>query len=266
MGEYQGVGFHERANIPDDLFILNPFRQRMITGKRNYRYLWSRFGWAGILLTLFGLLIIGVAMPGLINEVRLATMKTDLTEAQVQDHRVSHGKSTSYYVTYGFKENGQVFSREESVSSSEYNQWSIGDYVNVTYAVEDPNTSHLGGKGIHWGSVAFVPIILIILAIIGGVTWASGRPMRLRVQRLQREGQIIFGQLKSSRGQRITRGSGKSRHTDYDVTILAQFTSPTGKKIDTQATFVRDDLKKKELPTSGSVAILYGSDSDVLLL
>src|SRR5215470_14843150 len=108
MGEYQGVGFHESASIPSDLFILNPFRQRMVTGKRNYAYLWSRFGWAGILLTLFALLIIGIALPGLINEVRLATMKTDLTEAQVQDHRVSHGKSTSYYVTYEFKNKGQV--------------------------------------------------------------------------------------------------------------------------------------------------------------
>src|SRR5690349_8678920 len=110
MGEYQGVGFHESASIPDDLFILNPFRQRMVTGKRNYRYLWGRFGWASIFLTIFMLFMIGVAMPGLINEVRLATMKTDLTEAQVQDHRVSHGKSTSYYVTYEFKDKGQVYS------------------------------------------------------------------------------------------------------------------------------------------------------------
>src|SRR5258706_16355738 len=112
MGEYQGVGFHDSTSIPADLFILNPFRQRMITGKRNYAYLWKRFGWVSIILTFFLLIIVGFAMPSLINEVRLATMKTASTEARVEDHHVTHGKSTSYYLTYMFKEKGQEYSRE----------------------------------------------------------------------------------------------------------------------------------------------------------
>ena len=266
MGEYQGVGFQESASVPDDLFIMNPMRQHLVTGRRNYRYLWSRFGWGGVFLTFFILLMIGIGMPRVITEVRLATMKTASTEARVSDHRVTHGKSTSYYLTYEFTSKGHTYSQENSVDSGEYDDRPIGSYVNVTYAVDDPDTSHLGGPGINLSSILYLPIILGILLIIGFGWWLQAHPMRLKVQRLKRDGQIIFGQLKSSRGELIRRGSGKNRHTDFDVKIYCQFLNPSGKKVDAQATFTRNDLKKKELQTTGSVAVLYASDSDYLVL
>lgn len=194
------------------------------------------------------------------------TMKTALAEAKLINQRVSHGKSTSYYETYEFNVKGQIYRREENVSRDEYNQRSIGSFVQVTYAVDDPSTSHLGGAGLRLGSVIFIPILLGIMAIVGLVTWLEGRATRLRVKRLRREGQLIFGQLKSSTSKLVTRGSGKNRRTDYDVTIYCQFINPNGKRIDTQATFPRNDLKKKELQTQGTIAVLYGSDTDYIVL
>jgi len=266
MGEYQGVGFQESASIPSDLFILNPFRQQLVTGRRNYRYLWSRFGCGGVFLTFFVLVMIGIGMPRVITEVRLATMKTASGEAKVVDHQISHGKSTTYSITYELTVKGQTYGGDESVSSSEYNDWPIGTYVQVTYAVDDPCTSHLGGAGINWLSIIYLPIILGIVLIIGFFWWRNSRAMRLKIRHLQQDGQLIFGQLKSSSGTLIKRGSGKSRRTDYDVTIYCQFLNPSGKKVDAQATFTRNDLKKKELQTTGSVAVLYVNDADYMVL
>ena len=147
MGEYQGVGFHESASIPADLFILNPLRQHLVTGRHNYRYLWSRFGWGGVLLTFFVLFMIGTGMPRVINEVRLATMRTASGEATVVDHHVSHGNSTTYTITYELTIKGQIYSQDESVSRSEYDKWPIGTYVNVTYAVDDPAHHIWAGRG-----------------------------------------------------------------------------------------------------------------------
>lgn len=266
MGFYQGVGFQDTTSVPEDLFILNPFHQRIVTGRRNYRYLWSRFGCAGVFLTFFVVFMIGLALPKFIIEVRLMTMKTASAEARIIDQRISRGKSTSYYETYEFTIKDKSYRREENVSSSEYNENPIGSYVQVTYAVDDPKTSHLGGQGLRLGSVIFIPILLGIMAVVGLGMWFGGRSNRLRVKRLRRDGQLIFGQLKSSTGTLVTRGSGKNRHTDYDVTIYCQFTNPSGKRIDTQATFTRNDMKKKELQTQGTVAVLYGSDADYIVL
>ncbi len=266
MGIYQGVGFSETTHIPDDLFILNPSLQRMVTGKRNYGYLWNQFGWGTVIAILFVMLMLAFAMPRFINEVRLATMKTTSTEARITEHRISRGKSTTYYVTYEFTDNDHTYSREDTVSSSEYSQWPIGKYVSVTYAADDPNTSHLGGQGLRFGSIVFIPIILIMFVIVGGVIWFHGRSTRMKVKRLRQDGQLIFGQLMSSTGQMVRRGSGKSRRNDFDVTIYCQFISPTGKRIDTQATYTRNDLKKKELQIRGSIAVLYGQDNDYMVL
>ncbi len=266
MSEYQGIGFHETTSIPADLFILNPMRQHLVTGRRNYGYLWSRFGWGGVFLTLFVLLMVGIGMPRVITEMRLATMKTISTEARVSDHRITHGKSTSYYLRYDITVKGQTYSQEESVSSSEYNDHPIGDYVQATYVVDDPSTSHLGGSGINWGSIFYLPIMAVILLVIGIGWWIQTRPMRLKLQHLKRDGQLIFGQLKSSRGELIRRGSGKNRRTDYDVSIYCQFTNPSGKKIDAHATYTRNDLKKKDLQTTGAIAVLYVNDADYMVL
>lgn len=266
MGEYQGVGFGASEDVPSDLFILNPFRQHLVTGRRNYVYMARRFGCVGVLITFLLVFMILIGMPRVITEIRLATMKTASGEARIIDHRVTHGKSTTYSVTYQLKVKGQQYDQDETVSSLEYDEWPIGTFVNVTYVVEDPNTSHLGGAGINWLSIIYLPIILMGILIFLFFWWRGSRKERQRIRHLRQEGQIIYGQLKSSRGELFTRGSGKNRHTDYDVSVYCQFVSPTGKKIDATATYIRNDLKKRGLPQSGSMAILYASDNDYLVI
>lgn len=266
MTSYTSVGFGETASIPEDLFFLNPGYQHMVTGKRAYGYYWSKFGLAGILLTVFFVFLIGIMIPSFVNEMRLMTMETVTTEGRVVDSRVSRGKSTSYYLTYTFSVNDVDYKREESISKSEYNEHNNGDWVTITYVKEDPTSSHLGLAGLHWTAISPFLFVIGFFALMGAVFFISDLPRRRRVARLRRDGQLIFGQLMASNGVMVRRGSGKSRRIDYDVTIYYQFMNPNQKRLDRQETFVRNDLKKKDLQSRGSVAVLYASDDDYMVL
>ncbi len=266
MTGYTSVGFGETASIPEDLFFLNPTYQHMIPGKRDYGYLWSKFGWAGILLTLFFVFLIGVMIPSFVNEMRLMTMPTNTTEGRVTNTRISSGKSTSYYLTYAFSVNEVEYTREESITRSEYYARNNGDWVTLTYVKDDPSSSHLGLAGLKWTAISPFVFVIGFFAIMGAVFFISDLPRRRRVARLRRDGQLIFGQLMASNGVMVKRGSGKSRRIDYDVTIYYQLVNPDQKRLDKQETFVRNDLKKKDLQTRGSVAVLYVNDSDYMVL
>jgi hypothetical protein len=136
----------------------------------------------------------------------------------------------------------------------------------VTFMLSDPKVSHIGGNGIRWMEITpsvFVAGIFLLILMIWELT---NLPQFLRIRRMKREGQVILGQLKGTYGALVRRGSGKGRHTDYDVTVYYQFTNPSERKTEGNTTFVRNDLKKDELPQSGSVAILYVSDTDYLVL
>ncbi len=266
MGQFQAVGFGSSISVPEDLFILNPMHQHMITDTWNYGYLWNKFGWGVVISLLVFIIFVVVSAPQIINEVRLSILKTEHLDAQVTDHRVSRGKSTSYYVTYTFTVNERTYSREESVSSGEYNTLEVGGRIAITYAVNDPNTSHVGGSGFHWKSILGIFFFAVFILIIGIIWTVQAMPNMMRIRRLRRDGQLIFGRLMSSSDAMIKRGSGKSKRTDYDVTIYYRFMTLTEKTIDTKATFTRNDLKNKLLQTTGSVAILYVSDSDYMVL
>jgi len=267
MTTIEGVGFSNSASIPDDLFILNPSHQKMVTGKRNYSYIWTQYGVASLLVCLFGGLTLLLALPEFLTEFRLATAKTVQTIGQVTDHRISaRSKSTTYYITYEFTNNEHTYRREVAVDAGEYDNLNISAKIPVTFMTSDPNVSHLGEKGIRWSQLRLF-IFIFGAFVVGGVIWQVIRiPKYLKMRRMWRDGQIIVGQLKGTYGEMIKRGSGKNRRTDYDVTVYYQFTNPNGRKIDSEATFTRNDYKKKELPQNGSVAVLYVSGDDYLIL
>ncbi len=267
MISIEGVGFSDSASIPDDLFILNPSHQKMVTGKRNYSYIWTQYGIVGLLIVFFIGMTLLIGLSELVTEFRLATAPTIQTIGEVTDHRVSVGsKSTTYYLTYAFTNNEHTYSREVVVDNGEYSRMNIGNEIKVTFLATDPTVSHIGEKGIRWSELRFL-IFIVGFFIIGGVIWQLIMiPKYLRMRRMRRDGQLIVGQLRGTYGEMIKRGSGKNRRTDYDVTAYYQFTNPNGRKIEGQSTFTRNDYKKKELPQAGSVAVLYVSGEDYLLL
>src|SRR4051794_29276851 len=121
MTTLEGVGFSNSASIPHDLFILNPSHQKMMTGKRNYSYLWKQYGIAGLLIAFLIGFTIAIGLQEIVTEFRLATAPTIQTIGEVTDHRVSVGsKSTTYYLTYNFTVNERTYTREVVVNSSEY--------------------------------------------------------------------------------------------------------------------------------------------------
>lgn len=266
MSAIDGVGFSNSATIPEDLFLLNPSHQKMVTGRRNYRYLWHQFGWGGVFLTLFVAAMFALTVPSFLTEVRLATLKTAQTKGQVIDHRISRGKSTSYYLTYQFTVQSQSYTQEESISSEEYYDHRIGESIPVTYVSGDPTTSHIGENGIRW--TAMLPLLVIggFFVVFGLIMIVIQIPGFRRFRRMRRDGQLILGQLRGAGGAMIRRGSGKNRRTDYDVTIQFGFITPNGKRIDSEKMHTRNDLKKKTLPTSGTVAVLYVNDDDYMVL
>lgn len=166
-------------------------------------------------------------------------------------------------MTYTFSVNNRSYRREVSMSKGEYTK---GDWVTITYVIEDPATSHLGLPGFDSGTLLFIVLIPGFFISYGLLLFFKDLPRRRRVARLRRNGQLIFGQLMSSRGKEVQRGWGKSRHTDYDVTIFYQFVNPDQKRIDSNETFIRNDLKNKYLPPHGAVAVLYASDDDFMVL
>ncbi len=262
----EGVGFSNSASIPDDLFLLNPLHQKTVTGRLNIGYALRRFGCGGALITLFALFMIGITIPAFLTEYRLATLKTGQTKAEITDQRISRGKSTTYYITYQFTVDDRTYRQEDSVGKDAYYGNEVGGNIPVTYVASDPDTSHIGENGIHWNSILPMVFIggffLLMVVLLGG----SQIPQYRRFRRMRRDGQLILGQLRGARGEMIRRGSGKSRRTDYDVTIRYEFTTPTGRKMDGEKTVTRNDLKKKYLQTSGSVAVLYVNDGDYLVL
>jgi len=254
----QGDDSPASRNAPADLFILNPIHQYELTDKRNYTYhLWWRYGGLTAILLV---ITISIKIPELIDEIRLMAMKTASIEAEVVENDVSTDRGASYYyVKYQFIVKNQIYSRKVSVNPSEYNQWPVGAYLPVIYVVDDPSSSHVGDQRIRWESIGSLFLMLFFLVFLLIYDWMDGRSSRLRIQRLRQHGQLIYGQLKSCEGQLILRGMLYPK-SEYKVTIHCQFINTTGKQIDTQATLTRNDLEEKELPTGGSVAILYISD------
>ncbi len=267
MTTIEGVGFSNSASIPDDLFILNPSHQKMVTGKRNYSYLWAKYGIGALLAVFFFGVTLAIGLQEIVTEFRLATSKTIQTTGQVTDHRYSVGsKSTTYYLTYEFTNNEHTYTHEVVVDRGEYDSLNISADIPITFLASDPTISHLGDKGIRWSQLRYLILIIGVFVVIGIIWQVVKIPKYLRMKRMRRDGQVILGQLKGTYGEMIKRGSGKNRRTDYDVTAYYQFKNPNGRWIDGQTTFTRNDYKKKELPQTGSVAVLYVSGEDYLVL
>ncbi len=266
MTRYTNIGFGETTHIPDDLFFLNPANQYMVTGKRDYRYIRSKFGCAGLIVMMFLSVFIAFMIPPFVNEMRLLMMETNTTEGSVINLRISSGRNTSYYLTYTFSVNNREYTREESITRSEYNERNSGDWVTITYAKGDPTSSHLGLPGMRWMAISPFLFFAGFLIVMGGVLFLSDLPRRRRIVRMRRDGQLILGQIKSTNGKMVRRGSGKSRRTDYDVTLFYEFTNPDHILLNSKETFVRNDLKNRNLPNHGSVTVLYVNNDDFMVL
>lgn len=134
-------------------------------------------------------LVCGLASRDLADLAALRTSGRQVTASVMGKHE-THGKSTSYYLDYGFLGNWTWVSDDESVSRSEYNAASLGDPILVTYLPSHPKTHRVGQvdearvararTAWTWGGgVTFVVLGLILL-----VAEANYRNQR----RLLREG------------------------------------------------------------------------------
>ena len=111
------------------------------------------------------------------NGENAALQKEGVTvQGTIQDKIETHGRSSSYKLTYEFKANGSVASATDHVSSSDYASVSIGQPVQVTYVKSNPTICKTEFSNDRDGKFMFIMAgvaFVACLILLGGV--ALGR-------------------------------------------------------------------------------------------
>ena len=131
------------------------------------------------------------------------------------------------------------------------------DFPRVRYEAEAELISDAGFSGV---SITFGLLIISIQLLPD-----------LRLWRMRRNGQIIWGTTKAISGKYVewtgrNRRGRKINHVGYDVTVYCQFKNPHGYMLTTHATSDRRDLQGHHLPQNALVAVLYISDQEFVVL
>jgi hypothetical protein len=238
------------------LFLLSPSANRkFVAGEK------SRIGSSTTMLLIAAIFFLLAALAiylfgGAVLRTDEAERSGTVTKAMIVDGYVSKGSkgSTSYYIDYEFKLNGQVYRKHILIGSTLYNRVLIGDTVTIKYLPSDPKVSVLSGDdqddtdrneniGI---MVISVPICLIIGAYC---LWVDGKNRRIS------RGQLLPGQILRAEGKRGSKGS-------YTVSIDFGFTNPYGQQLIKKQSKNRPDLRNTPLPAVGTpVAVLYVDDN-----
>lgn len=136
----------------------------------------------------------------------------------------------------------------------------------------DFDPSRLDITRFDWFGQGFIITIWYIIALIGVIIWImSSLPPYLRLRRMHKNGQIIWGKIIHISGQKVywsgtnKRGGTQSGST-YEVTVHCEFPNPHGRMIRATATHKRKDLKFSGPPKTGAVGILYVNDHDFMIL
>jgi len=245
-----------RSTIPAQSFLLCPENARFLAGRGR-----RIAGWHENLL-------IAAAIAALIGVVTLSIFVVKwrtwiryrdegaTTTARIVDHRIRHGKSNTYYVTFRYQVEDATgeprsYTSEEDVGRDLYDQLALGSTSQARYLTAQPAAAWLAWTpelplGYPLGS--FVGIAAIVL----GTTFAAWKWHDLRL--LGRAGHLIGGQVLACHGRRGSKGS-------YTVTVRYCFDTPTGQRIESEASRGRHDLKGAILPTYNTpVVVVYVSD------
>ena len=111
------------------------------------------------------------------NGENAALQKEGVTvQGAIQDKTETHGRNSSYKLTYDFKANGSVASATDHVSSSDYAGVSIGQPVQVTYVKSNPTICKTEFSNDRDGKFMFIMAgvtFVACLIFLGGV--ALGR-------------------------------------------------------------------------------------------
>jgi ribosomal protein S18 acetylase RimI-like enzyme len=184
--------------------------------------------------------------------VHVAILSTSYAEVegQVVDRWIESDDGATYYITYHFVTNDQVYAVEEAVAKATYDSAEEDQLLTVRYAQRDPSIATIE-PGRIGGLLAITAFGLVWNGVVLPIYWLLVREIRKR-RKLAREGQQIAGE--------IVRCSG-DRDSDGDLTLQVRFgfRSPnTGAWIEGQDSQTRkeflavlaymDKIHKREAP------------------
>jgi hypothetical protein len=161
------------------------------------------------------------------------------------------GDSDVHHVAYEYglyPTDDRTLQGGDTVSEDFYRQLMVGGQVTVRYLAGRPAVSSISGYDRWWsllmfaimwnGSIAFVTVAVV--------------KSRLRERRLRR-GRVLPGE--------VTGTNGSMDGEDYHVTVEYRFLLPDGRALRGKTTRIRNDLKQRSLPDSGTPVLVRYADS-----
>jgi hypothetical protein len=244
------------APHPDRVFLLNPQNRQYLRGKK-----WSP---AILGITNWGLLLLGVIpvcgvlalIVAFLNYQDYMTRHDEYQsiEGHVVGKRLDSGDSILYYLRYEFVLPKDIlYKREDRVDEVFYNQYKLGDGINVLYDPADPNLSEIAGTNeAPIGAFCWGLICLIAWPFVGiGIRYVINQN-KLMAQK----GRLIYGQILD-----VTNTTGSW------FTIRYRFVSPqTGQTITRRVPKYRGNGEQHLLRRGAPVAILFRNDNHYILL
>lgn len=110
------------------------------------------------------------------------------------DHRIhEHSEGDSYYITYLFVANDQIYSKEQSVSSDLYSSFEAGAPLDIRYLPGNPGKSRIEGEGVSpWIPLGFsVCWLSFVMLFIWGAVYQADRNDLLVKKGTLVEGQVV---------------------------------------------------------------------------
>jgi Protein of unknown function (DUF3592) len=252
------------TSIPKaDVFLLNPGNRAFLEGKSHRLgdriLLREMLPFIGLLpLILLGLWAVIQTVKAVSETSRLSQSSAALVTGEIAARRTITGKSTTYYVTYRFRDTGEnIYEREQVVSAATYARLGEGSPVSVRYLPTDPTVSGLGGSdtdntylvSLTITMIIFIPFLMIMAVLFKNMIRTTRRKIE-RQRRLVREGRVLPGQVITC--------DGRTYKGVYTVKVRYRFHSPSDNELIRLATRRRNDLRKAKLAQPGTpAAVLY---------
>jgi len=249
----------------DKVFLLDPRNKRFMNGERRFPTFIKHLA-LNVLhecAILLFVLFLPVWYVAIILPYAIALTGTSAT-ADLINSRIAEGKGTSYYITYQFTANGDVYRNEQGVDYYSYKTLHAMPQLVIKYLPFNPNfvtlvdaqDNGITSLTLPWtlcsGSLSLV-FALVALSIVLMIP----KQLRGRFQLLDswKTSEVITGH--------VIRASGETRSVKNDMYFTlklryAFYTPNTDTLITREESAHRDDLLNKSLPESGTpIVVVY---------
>lgn len=248
-------------------FLLNPKHAAYINGFKRFSPNGARIGYTIFMLLVAAGTAVVVFLAGraLFENIGLAQTGKQVPAVIVKHYTEDCGDDgTCYHLVASYSvadKTGKLrnYTRDDSVSEDEYRRYTTAP-VKVIYLPDNPAVARLvlGEYNAFWPIALNIGSILLALLVGLGFLWGSWKAL-VKSVRLARYGQMLWGQLEEIKGE--------EDDGTYSIKVKYSFANPAGDTLTGKASQIRNDLKKAQLPWSGTpLVVLYTDDKTYKVL